>query len=64
MCDCGEGVGHFAARARGAQNVYGQETSVTGSQYFRHWRDKEQSEKDMPSMAIFGPTARVFLGGK
>ena len=59
--DCGEEVERGAARVSGAQNVYGHETSNKRPQHFRHWRDKEQSEKEMHSVETFGPRAHVFL---
>lgn len=60
ICDCGEEVESVAARVSGAQNICGQKTSIEGPQYFHHWRDKEQIEKKMHSMATFGPTVRVL----
>jgi hypothetical protein len=58
--DCGEEVERVAARVSGAQNVCGHETSIKGPHYFRHWREKEQSEKEILSVETFGPIAHVF----
>jgi hypothetical protein len=60
VCDFGKEAERVADRVSGAQNLYGQETSIKRPQYFRPWRDKEQSEKEMHSMANFGSRAHVF----